>query len=104
MLALLLPTLLLISMTTGQELTRGCSDVNLRANISVEVGQDVSLRCEQDQCPPASRITWFRSDNLDERGARYPLVSDHPTMLTVRVSDIIKIETFQFTNTGGHAC
>ena len=89
MLALLLPTLLLISMTTGQDLTGGCSDVNHHANFSVQVGQDVSLQCEQEQCPPASRITWFRSDNLDERGAKYPLVSDHPTMLTVRVRDII---------------
>ena len=53
----------------------------------MRAGQDVSLGCElTPSCPPASSITWLRSDQDDLRASpRYPLVSNHPTMLTLKV-------------------
>ena len=54
-------------------------------NISVRAGQEISLSCDLAHCPPASSITWLRSDQDDLQSSRYPLVSDHPTMLTVKV-------------------
>ena len=63
-----------------------CTGVTRQPNISVRAGQDVSLGCDLTNCPPASSITWLRSDQDDLRAfPRYPLVSDHPTMLTVKV-------------------
>ena len=63
-----------------------CTGVIRQPNISVRAGQDVSLGCDLTNCPPASSITWLRSDQDDlQASPRYPLVSDHPTMLTLKV-------------------
>ena len=62
-----------------------CTGVTRQPNISVRAGQDVSLGCDLTNCPPASSITWLRSDQDNLQASRYPLVSDHPTMLTVKV-------------------
>merc|ERR1712106_1289068 len=58
-----------------------CSGTNYQANITLDVGSDLSLSCPVAACPIHS-ITWLRSDTL--QAGRYPLVSSHPMQFGIK--------------------
>merc|ERR1711892_1282596 len=58
-----------------------CSGTNYQANITTDVGSDLSLSCPVAACPIHS-ITWLRADTL--QAGRYPLVSNHPMQFGIK--------------------
>jgi len=72
----------LFSFSAIHQVKSSCSGLVMRQNKSVKALDQVNLSCLMNGCPPASSITWFRSEAMTE--ARFPLVSDHPTMLAIK--------------------